>query len=75
MSACLRPSSSATPSIDYPSGGRDDPRDETDGISFVCVECEYEFFIDPCDYRGQFDHPPAEPVCHECRERLELEGA
>ncbi len=75
MSTKLRPSRSATPSIDYPSGGRADPRDETDGIGFVCVECNHEFFIDPRDYRGKFDHPPAEPVCDECRERLEREAA
>lgn len=66
--AKLKPSRSATPSIDYPMGWRRDPREETDGISFICVDCGYEFFIQPQDYRGQFDHPPSEPRCPECSE-------
>ncbi len=71
LGSALRPSRSASSSIDYPMRCGHDPQDDTDGIPFMCVECGYEFFIDPRDYRGQFDHPPSEPVCPECQEKLD----
>lgn len=38
------------------------------GIDFVCSECGLPFVIPTEDYRGQFDHPPAEPICPDCED-------
>lgn len=43
------------------------------GIDFVCTECKKTFWIPSADYEGQFDHPPSEPICPDCEERLECE--
>lgn len=40
-------------------------------IDFTCTDCGLVFGIPTEEYRGQFDHPPAEPVCDACRERAE----
>ena len=64
----LRPSRSASSSIDHPMHTGRDPQDDTDGIPFICTKCGYEFFVPPENYEGQWDHPPAEPRCRGCRE-------
>ena len=38
-------------------------------IEFNCVHCERDFLFE--NYEGQFDHPPAEPVCDCCQAQLE----
>lgn len=62
----LKPSRSATPSIDYPStsvvAGCSSPYD----MDFECEVCRQTFWVRPRDYHGQWDHPPNVPVCPEC---------
>lgn len=69
LGRALKPSNQT--SIDYPGPrvyGCLSPDDPDDGIDFVCEVCHKKFSI-PCDqYRGQFDHPPSEPICGECAE-------
>jgi hypothetical protein len=36
------------------------------GIDFVCTVCNQLFVIDNEVYRGEFDHPPSEPICPDC---------
>lgn len=35
-------------------------------IDFTCDQCGKVFGIPTRDYRGQFDHEPAVPLCEDC---------
>jgi hypothetical protein len=38
------------------------------GHDFQCETCRKTFTVPFDEYHGQFDHPPSEPECDECRE-------
>lgn len=63
----LKPSRSATPSIDYPGpGGRSFM--SPDDLDFECEVCRETFWMRPRDYDGRWDHPPNVPICPKCAE-------
>lgn len=71
--ALIKPSRSATPSIDYPgprvvagSLSPDDPDDHAGMLDFECEYCRETFYVLFADYHGEWDHEPNVPVCPEC---------
>ena len=41
---------------------------EAGKLDFVCMRCGEKFYLHGWEYRGQWDHPPGEPVCDECED-------